>query len=138
MDPCVFFSSTSDREQNHSQLRSMVYFHLWFDRVGHYDEHRNDHQGFFFFVHSNDCLYEIHSFDRGLRPTICATEQEIVGKLEHQWTTKPKEWKSVRSYHDLTHMNVFERTLSTFFFIDKSTSTTPFSYEKITIIPVDM
>jgi hypothetical protein len=87
----------------------------------------------------DSCLYNIYKFADSHNEPVCATENSIRFQLEKHIEHEQMLVHSIKSYHDLTHINVFERTMPTFFFITKTSPGNVPSYdEKILMIHVDM
>ena len=85
-----------------------------------------------------DCLYRIYPLGGDVILPKCTTESGIQMILEQRIGVK-KSWStSIKSFYDLTHVNVFQRILSTLFYIHDKSTYTLIPNKNITIIPVNM
>ncbi len=85
-----------------------------------------------------DCLYDIYSLGGDISSPKCGMETNIRMILEQQIGTKEIRSNTIKVFSDLTHVNVFQRTSSTLFYIHKNSTFTLISNKNIIIIPVNM
>jgi hypothetical protein len=87
---------------------------------------------------TTDCLYDIYSLGGDISSPKCGMEINIRMILEQQIGTKEIRSNTIKVFSDLTHVNVFQRTSPTLFYIHKNSTFTLISNKNIIIIPVNM
>ncbi|CAF3767554.1 unnamed protein product [Rotaria sp. Silwood1] len=83
-----------------------------------------------------DCLYRIYPFGSDVLSPQCAIEKNIRMTLEKRIGARKDRTNIVNSFFDLTHVNVFQRTLPTLFYIYTNSTFILISNENIIIMPV--
>jgi hypothetical protein len=86
----------------------------------------------------SNCLYRVHPIGSDIITPKCANENDVRMVLEQRIGTKKIRSNVVKVFYDLTHINVFQRTLSTLFYIHKNSTVNLISNKNIVQVPVNM
>ncbi|CAF3620235.1 unnamed protein product [Rotaria socialis] len=85
-----------------------------------------------------ECLYRIYTLGRGVSGPNCAIQNNIQMTLEQQINAQISSPDSIKSFSDLTHINVFKRLSSILFYIHTNSTLNLISYKNMVVIPVNM
>ncbi|CAM4773639.1 unnamed protein product [Rotaria magnacalcarata] len=85
-----------------------------------------------------ECLYRVYTLGRGASGSNCAIQNNIQMTLEQQIDAQISSPNSIKSFFDLTHINVFKRLSSILFYIHTNSTFNLISYKNMIVIPVNM
>ncbi|CAF1311812.1 unnamed protein product [Rotaria sordida] len=106
--------------------RTILNYGQWFTFIYSIDKNNKE---------TIDCLYQIYPFDSNVISSQCLIENNIRMILEQRIGARKDRLNIINSFSDLTHVNVFQRTLSTLFYIHTNSTFTLISNKNMTIIP---
>ncbi|CAF1145737.1 unnamed protein product [Rotaria sordida] len=107
--------------------RTILNYGQWFTFIYSIDKNNKE---------TIDCLYQIYPFDSNVISSQCVIENNIRMILEQRIRARKDRLNIINSFSDLTHVNVFQRTLSTLFYIHTNSTFTLISNKNMIIIPV--
>ncbi|CAF3678870.1 unnamed protein product, partial [Rotaria sordida] len=106
--------------------RTILNYGQWFTFIYSIDKNNKE---------TIDCLYQIYPFDSNVISSQCVIENNIRMILEQRIRARKDRLNIINSFSDLTHVNVFQRTLSTLFYIHTNSTFALISNKNMTIIP---